>query len=197
MWLGLLFSILSIAINFREFDAEMIRSSPPLDYVSLSASYRDKTVQCLVLGQYTRCGPYVIETLLHHFAAEFMRRRDVNNEAWLILSTTVHLASTLVWSLLYRDGVETRSPSSGTRKLIRSRLVRMGYHRDPDHFKSISPFGMIPTTPVFTPGLMRIEGESRRRLWAMLYHLGSVFNIAMPHNTPWLDGSVIVSLTML
>ncbi|KAI1429977.1 hypothetical protein F5Y12DRAFT_724079 [Xylaria sp. FL1777] len=125
MWLGLLFSTLSIAINFREFDAEQIRSSSPVDYVSLSASYRDKTVQCLVLGQYTMCGPYVIETLLHHFAAEFMRRRDVNNEAWLILSTTIHLA------------------------------MRMGYHRDPDHFKSLSPF----------------EGESRRRLWAMLYHL--------------------------
>ncbi|KAI1279960.1 hypothetical protein F5Y07DRAFT_405586 [Xylaria sp. FL0933] len=128
MWLGLLFSIFSIAINFREFDAEQIRSNTPADYVSLSASYRDKTVQCLVLGQYTRCGPYVIETLLHHFAAEFMRRRDVNNEAWLILSTTVHLA------------------------------MRMGYHRDPDHFKSLSPF----------------EGESRRRLWAMLYHLGEL-----------------------
>lgn len=93
MWLGLLFSILSIAINLREFDAELIRSHSQIDYVSLSASYREKTVQCLVLGQYTMCGPYVIETLLHHFAAEFMRRRIVNNEAWLILSTTVHLAS--------------------------------------------------------------------------------------------------------
>ncbi|KAI0911837.1 hypothetical protein F4823DRAFT_264373 [Ustulina deusta] len=124
MWLGLLFSILSIAINFREFDAEMIRSSPPLDYVSLSASYRDKTVQCLVLGQYTRCGPYVIETLLHHFAAEFMRRRDVNNEAWLILSTTVHLA------------------------------MRMGYHRDPDHFKSISPFDIATSGQLGLPRLI-------------------------------------------
>ncbi|KAF2968786.1 hypothetical protein GQX73_g4838 [Xylaria multiplex] len=93
MWLGLLFSILSIAINFREFDAEQVQSGSQLDYITFSTSYREKTVQCLVLGQYTRCGPYVIETLLHHFAAEFMRRRDVNNEAWLILSTTVHLAN--------------------------------------------------------------------------------------------------------
>ncbi|RWA13367.1 hypothetical protein EKO27_g1733 [Xylaria grammica] len=93
MWLGLLFSILSISVNFREFDAEHVQCGSQLDYASLSASYREKTVQCLVLGQYTRCGPYVLETLLHHFAAEFMRRRDVNNEAWLILSTTVHLAN--------------------------------------------------------------------------------------------------------
>ncbi|KAI0870043.1 hypothetical protein GGS24DRAFT_476736 [Hypoxylon argillaceum] len=125
MWLGLLFSILSIGINFRELDAEQIRQGPQPDYVALGASYREKTVQCLILGEYTRCGPYVIETLLHHFTAEFMRRHDVNNEAWIILNTTVHLA------------------------------MRMGYHRDPDHFKSISPY----------------KGELRRRLWAMLFHL--------------------------
>ncbi|KAI1178725.1 hypothetical protein F4777DRAFT_536544 [Nemania sp. FL0916] len=125
MWLGLLFSILSIALNFQEFDAEPLRPGSQLNHIALSASYREKTVQCLLLGQYTRCGPYVIETLLHYFAAEFMWRRDVNNEAWIILSTTIHLA------------------------------MRMGYHRDPDHFKSISPF----------------EGELRRRLWAMLCHL--------------------------
>ncbi|KAI1122388.1 hypothetical protein F5Y10DRAFT_254136 [Nemania abortiva] len=125
MWIGLLFSLLSVGIHFREYDADQFRPGPQLDYASLSATYREKTVQCLVLGEYTRCGPHVIETLLHHFTAEFMRRRDVSNESWIILSTAVHLA------------------------------MRMGYHRDPDHFKSISPY----------------EGELRRRLWAMLYHL--------------------------
>ncbi|KAI0486408.1 hypothetical protein F4859DRAFT_511396 [Xylaria cf. heliscus] len=124
MWLGLLFSILSIAVNFREFDIEQIRSGPQLDYVSLSASYREKTVQCLILGHYTRCGPYVLETLLHHFAAEFMRRRDVNNEAWIILSTTVHLA------------------------------MRMGYHRDPDHFKFISPYDIATSGQLGVPRLI-------------------------------------------
>ncbi|KAI1200524.1 hypothetical protein F5X97DRAFT_292929 [Nemania serpens] len=125
MWLGLLFSILSIAINLREFNAEQPRSDTQLDCASLSASYREKTAQCLILGQYTRGGLYVIETLVHHFTAEFVRRRDVNNETWFILSTAVHLA------------------------------MRMGYHKDPDHFKSISPY----------------DGELRRRLWAMLYNI--------------------------
>lgn len=94
MWLGLLFGILSIAINLREFYADQPRPGTQLDCVSLSASYREKTAQCLILGQYTRGGPYVIETLVHHFTAEFVRRRDVNNETWIILSTAVHLAST-------------------------------------------------------------------------------------------------------
>lgn len=93
MWLGLLFSFLSIAVNLREFESEQLRYGTQLDYSSLGAIYREKTAQCLFLGEYTRCGPYVIETLVHHFAGEYTRRRDINNEAWLILSTTVHLAS--------------------------------------------------------------------------------------------------------
>ncbi|KAI0187793.1 hypothetical protein F4808DRAFT_466306 [Astrocystis sublimbata] len=96
MWLGLLFSTLSIAVTFREYDVDQFRSGQQLDYVSLGAIYREKTVQCLVLGQYTRCGPLVLETMIHHFAAEYMRRRDVNNEAWIILSTTVQLAMRMV-----------------------------------------------------------------------------------------------------
>lgn len=93
VWLGLLFSFLSIAVNLREFEAEYHGLSPHLDYPSLSTIYREKTVQCLCLGQYTRCGPYVVETLLHYLAAEFTTRRDVSNEAWLIMSTAVNLAS--------------------------------------------------------------------------------------------------------
>ncbi|KAI1108405.1 hypothetical protein F5Y14DRAFT_436275 [Nemania sp. NC0429] len=125
MWLGLLFSIFSIAINIRDLNAEQPRLGIQPDCASLSACYREKTAQCLILGQYTRGGPYVIETLVHHFTAEFVRRRHVSNETWLILSTAVHLA------------------------------MRMGYHKDPDHFKSISPY----------------EGELRRRLWAMIYNI--------------------------
>ncbi|KAJ8130591.1 hypothetical protein O1611_g3036 [Lasiodiplodia mahajangana] len=93
MWIGLLFSVLAIGVHFREYDEDPFRPGPHLNYVSLSATYREKTVQCLTLGEYTRCGPYVLETLLHHFTAEFMRRRDVNNDAWIILNTTVHLAN--------------------------------------------------------------------------------------------------------
>jgi hypothetical protein len=93
MWLGLLFSLFSIAVNLREFESEQLRYGTQPDYSYFGATYREKAAQCLLLGQYTRCGPYVIETLVHHFAAEYTRRRDMNNESWLILSTTVHLAS--------------------------------------------------------------------------------------------------------
>lgn len=53
----------------------------------------------------------------------------------------------------------------------------MGYHRDPDHFKSISPYGMIFTIPALILGLMGADGELRRRIWAMLYHLGYVLTL--------------------
>ncbi|KAI0160229.1 hypothetical protein GGR57DRAFT_411479 [Xylariaceae sp. FL1272] len=126
MWLGLLFSILAISSYLQDQEATSMNTGRcELDYAFLGTVYREKTAQCLLLGQYTRCGPFVCETLMHYLAAEFTRRRDTNNEVWLLLSSTAHLA------------------------------MRMGYHRDPSHFESLSPY----------------EGEMRRRLWAMIYHL--------------------------
>lgn len=148
MWLGLLFGILSIAIGLREFNAEQPRLGTQLDYASLSASYREKTAQCLILGQYMRGGPYVIETLVHHFTAEVVRRRDVNNETWFILSTAVHLAS--MSETTPYTAIGTRSFRFEVSWLTCYLTVRMGYHKDPDHFKSISPYGMILTISTIT-----------------------------------------------
>ncbi|KAI1333201.1 hypothetical protein F5Y16DRAFT_407151 [Xylariaceae sp. FL0255] len=108
MWLGLLFAVLSVSLQ--------------LNYESIGGLYREKAAQCLLFGQYTKCGPHVIETLL----------RDTSNETWLLTTAIVHLA------------------------------MRMGYHRDPEHYKNLSPY----------------EGEMRRRVWAMLYQLGSA-NLSM------------------
>ncbi|KAI1259321.1 hypothetical protein F5Y18DRAFT_420863 [Xylariaceae sp. FL1019] len=126
MWLGLLFSILAISSYLQDYEATgMDNGRCGLDYPFLGSVFCEKTAQCLLLGQYTRCGPFVCETLMHYLTAECARRRDTNNELWLILSSTAHLA------------------------------MRMGYHRDPSHFESFSPY----------------EGEMRRRLWAIIYHL--------------------------
>ncbi|KAI1814683.1 hypothetical protein GGS20DRAFT_585281 [Poronia punctata] len=124
MWLALLFSMLSIAVNMQSSESEPLRYGTQPDYGTLSVTYREKTVQCLILGQYTRCGTFVIETLIHHFAAEYTSRRDINNEAWLILGTTVHLA------------------------------MRMGYHKDPSHFKSISPYNIVTSGQLGVPRLI-------------------------------------------
>ncbi|EED19988.1 fungal specific transcription factor, putative [Talaromyces stipitatus ATCC 10500] len=72
--------------------------------------YREKVVQCLLLGNYTNCGPYVLETIINYVYAEFCVHRDAHKDIWFLLALEVNLA------------------------------MRMGYHRDPSHFPGISPF---------------------------------------------------------
>lgn len=72
--------------------------------------YREKIAQCLTLGEYTRSGPYVLETVINYTYAEFCLRPDADKDIWFLLALEVNLA------------------------------MRMGYHRDPSHFPGISPF---------------------------------------------------------
>ncbi|KAL4922346.1 fungal-specific transcription factor domain-containing protein [Aspergillus aurantiobrunneus] len=116
IWVGLLFGMICLAC---------LASDPPegleAEQQSLQVDlYREKVVQCLVMGQYTKGGPYVLETVINYVYVEFCSHRDADMDLWFLLALEVNLAR------------------------------RMGYHRDPSHFPSISPF----------------QGEMRRRLWA-------------------------------
>lgn len=82
--------------------------------------YREKIVQSLIKGEYTKSGPHVLETMIHYVYIEFAIRADADKDIWLLLALEVNLA------------------------------LRMGYHRDPSHFPSISP----------------LQSEMRRRIWA-------------------------------
>ncbi|KAK4234689.1 fungal-specific transcription factor [Achaetomium macrosporum] len=107
IWVGLLFSMICLALL----------ASDPLDtahgdpeHRSLQVDlYREKTVQCLLLGEYTKSGPYVLETVVHYIYIELNLRGDADKDIWLLFALEVNLA------------------------------MRMGYHRDPSHFPGISP----------------------------------------------------------
>jgi hypothetical protein len=71
--------------------------------------YREKTVQCLLVGEYTRSGLYVLETVIHYVYIEIGLRGDADKDIWFLFALEVNLA------------------------------MRMGYHRDPSHFSGISP----------------------------------------------------------
>ncbi|PYH73109.1 putative transcription factor [Aspergillus vadensis CBS 113365] len=71
--------------------------------------YREKIVQCLMIGEYTKPGPYVLETLVHYVYIEYGINPDANRNIWFLLGLEVNLA------------------------------MRMGYHRDPSHFPNLSP----------------------------------------------------------
>ncbi|KAJ5090321.1 fungal-specific transcription factor [Penicillium argentinense] len=106
MWIGLLFSMICLACLTSD-----VLSEPNPEDLSLQIDlYREKIVQCLTLGEYTRAGPYVLETVINYTYAEFCIRTDADKDIWFLLALEVNLA------------------------------MRMGYHRDPSHFPGISPF---------------------------------------------------------
>ncbi|KAB8075246.1 hypothetical protein BDV29DRAFT_155858 [Aspergillus leporis] len=107
MWLGLLFSMICLAVLASS--AADSSSSPGFRNL-LVDTYREKIVQCLILGEYTKSGRYVFETLYHYLTIEYSIRKDADQDIWILSGIPVNIA------------------------------LRMGYHRDPSHLPGISPF---------------------------------------------------------
>ncbi|PLN76152.1 fungal-specific transcription factor domain-domain-containing protein [Aspergillus taichungensis] len=106
IWLGLLFSMICLACL-----ASNQHDNPDTESLSLQIDlYREKIVQCLIMGEYTKSGPYVLETVINYIYAEFCVCTDANRDMWYLLAMEVNLA------------------------------MRTGYHRDPSRFPGISPF---------------------------------------------------------
>jgi hypothetical protein len=62
MWLGLLFTMMCLATQFQQIlgtEATGIHESfsSPQDHQNLVQFYREKIVQCLILGKYTKAAP--------------------------------------------------------------------------------------------------------------------------------------------
>ncbi|KAI1776790.1 fungal-specific transcription factor domain-containing protein [Hypoxylon cercidicola] len=129
MWLGLLYSMLCLAM----LSYHKVGDEPPEwkgRSLDLAAEYRLRTVQCLVVADYTKPVEYTVETLLLYLFGEYSSRWDADLSLWIITGIITRIA------------------------------FRMGYHRDPDWFPSITPF----------------QGEMRRRTWALLRMADIVFS---------------------
>jgi hypothetical protein len=77
---------------------------------ALVDTYKEKAIQCLLLGHYTKGGPYVLETMILYFLIECFHLKDMEIGIWVLVGNIVQIA------------------------------IHMGYHRDAKHFPSISPF---------------------------------------------------------
>lgn len=106
MWIGLLFSMICLACMVSN-QSDGPESETQTIQIEL---YREKIVQCLIMCEYTKSGPYVLETIINYNYAEFCVCPDANRDTWFLLAIEVNLA------------------------------MRMGYHRDPSHFPKISAF---------------------------------------------------------
>jgi hypothetical protein len=123
-----MFSMLYIAAQLQTFTINLTDAraeSLKAEYLTMKDAFREKAVQCLILARYTTGGPHILETLTTVLTGESVLRKDSVTDGWLSISMILHLA------------------------------MRMGYHRDPDHFPGISPF----------------EGEMRRRIWTTILQL--------------------------
>ena len=113
MWIGLLFSSMCCGVLYQEFssgDPSQLYQESPSEAKLLTQKYREKIVQCLLLGKYTKSPPYTIEVLLLYMHIEYLLCRDSQVGLWLLFGLIVRLA------------------------------LRMGYHRDGSHFTRLSPF---------------------------------------------------------
>lgn len=111
MWVGLLNSMICFALLVSEtFDSTTQGHDADITLSAQIDLYREKIVQCLIIGEYTNSGPYVLETLYHYVQIELSMRAVADKDIWFLLALAVNQA------------------------------MRTGYHRDPCHFPEISPF---------------------------------------------------------
>lgn len=119
MWLGLLFGIMCLSTQVQQFyvssanillfEGRHPRSSEVRSQ-TLVDEYREKTVQCLLLGHYTKGGPYTLEALILYFMIEIFSFKAFAPGLRILSSTIIHIA------------------------------INMGYHRDSKYFPILSPF---------------------------------------------------------
>ncbi|KAL8724800.1 MAG: hypothetical protein Q9166_007746 [cf. Caloplaca sp. 2 TL-2023] len=108
MWVGLLFGLIRLAVLAS--DAGDSAPGKEVDQQSLQiALYHEKIVQSLILGEYTKSGPYVLETVIRYLYIELAIRADADKDLWFLLALEVNIA------------------------------MRMGYHGDPTHLPDMSP----------------------------------------------------------
>lgn len=87
-----------------------------------SLTYLEWTTQCMVCADFTQPVVYMVEALCLYLQAEHARSRDAETGVWILIGLIVRLA------------------------------MRVGLHRDPRPFASLTPF----------------QAEIRRRLWAFI-----------------------------
>jgi hypothetical protein len=89
MWVGLLFSIMSMSVFLQQQD---IGIHAPLELQNMLETYRSLTIHCLVDGDYTRPSRYTIETLSMHFGVEQNVNLDTEIGNWILIGVIIRIA---------------------------------------------------------------------------------------------------------
>lgn len=146
MWIALLYSCLSLGIILgprspgmnvdtqgRSFGSAYNPQHPTDGLSSSLDKLQQLASSAMVLADITKCQPYTMETLMIYSECEFLRQDDNQAKVWLMHGVALRVA------------------------------MRMGYHRDPSNFKSITPF----------------HGEMRRRAWHVINMTDTLISFAI------------------
>ena len=98
--------------------------------LQLASHYSSLAGQCLLLADFLKPVNHMIETLVLHLHGQYARHCDTDVGVWVLVGMIARLA------------------------------MRMGYHRDPKYYPSITPF----------------QGEIRRRVWTFVRQSDLLFS---------------------
>ncbi|RDW73654.1 hypothetical protein BP5796_07096 [Coleophoma crateriformis] len=151
MWIGLLFSILNLVMTGHGLLENELPEYKGMT-VSLAELYRQRTAQCLMMADISKCLPYTVETLIFNMIAEYSRPNDNQRRVWMMTAVAIRAALQMGY---HRQ--DTMVPVQGE---------RLTFDRDPSNFPNISP----------------LQGEMRRRTWSFLQELDSLtsFVVGLP-----------------
>ncbi|KAF9770634.1 hypothetical protein IL306_011794 [Fusarium sp. DS 682] len=91
IWVGLLFSIMSMAVSLQKDEAGMHGLSASELQTTLE-TYRTLTIHCLVAGDYLRSSAHTVETLMLHFAVDQKADADANIGNWVLMGVIIRIA---------------------------------------------------------------------------------------------------------
>lgn len=91
MWVGLLFSIMSISVFLQQQSSEAL-GLPMDDLEDTLETYRTLTISSLAAGNYLQPSRYTIETLILHFTLEQNVNVDTYIGNWVLLGVIIRIA---------------------------------------------------------------------------------------------------------
>ncbi|KAJ5553395.1 Fungal-specific transcription factor protein [Penicillium frequentans] len=110
VWIGLLFSMMCLSTQVQDLFLDAATPKQPRKSPNKANIFREKIIQCLILGHYTEGGPHVLETLSLYLMTEIFPSKDTAPGIRILVSTIITIAT------------------------------QMGYHLDAKHFSNISAF---------------------------------------------------------
>jgi hypothetical protein len=91
MWVGLLFSVMSMSAFLQQQDVGALGLSA-VESQDMLETYRTLTIHCLIAGDYLRPSGYTIETLTLHFAVDQNVNLDTDIGNWILIGVVIRIA---------------------------------------------------------------------------------------------------------